>query len=549
MGVSVEMTDVDAKKPISRGAFFSCKLLGSSRISWVEGNMSAFKKVRRFVLIAMLTIIGIVVVGLVVINALFVINSIPESRLAPPSSMLHIPQPASQAPRRLAKPKPYTSCEDGIRAEQKCPATDLYAKFQAGLSNSRDYWDTFKYDSKKNDELYSNDMYSSNPSGKSVRFEGWKEGKPLTTAQVRWLKDHHDLIEDLLKIDAAGGVPKITCEYTAQVDGDSLARMHVGHGIPDHTAFFTGAELLMCESRRLRSEGNQQAAADALLAIKSWADSYSEPFLASYYFARGIKWRYFYPEICHWIADAPMDRDIAIRLRDAITTETLAPDVRRHLELEYRLARHNLLKVLRCPFPQLFLTSYESNQSMRQEVQRLSDNDNVYQHRSPLVQFRYQPAATIFASISSAMDGVSIKASADSRLERFDKLWAEVLKISDPAHISGAAFAAEGELNDSGACNLQSLKYMQFSARMAEARRSLALATLDKVINPDSRQAISRIDIFTGVPLRESEDSSATLIYSLGPDRVDQHGMEIFDPDLNFEGSGDIVARIPKRVH
>lgn len=458
-----------------------------------------------------------IVASVMVCKIIFVANDIPKDRLAPPADLVQIkPRPGAKA--LLSLSNPYMNYEDFIRAKDpQSQVIEIYSnwnrRFEAESQGYRQVWGE------------------------------WKSGQPLSEPQKHWLESHQSLIDDLMKIAAAGGLPQVTCEDVVGSGQEDLLYI----SLPDNLYFF--ARLLAHDSRRRRELGDERGAAETLLAIGSIANTSAEPDLSGYFFSISVIRNMRDVELSDWIAAAPPKPEVARLLRDrlAATSDSQPLDFHRQLELEYRTQRQSLISTLRLSYAQMFAHEYNLNHSgitMGVDVWYLLD------------QLVARPIDTVQDCSSMAMKSFGDKSHAKATLDEFDAIWANVLK--KPTGAIDSTVCTDLAI---GMSNLRTwTHYSQFEnfsemadhvtrARATQACESINLVALDFVLqSAGEARRPPRIDPFTHAPLKIAEQTTTTLIYSVGPDKNDQHGALVYDPTNGRISGGDILVRVPLKI-
>jgi hypothetical protein len=172
------------------------------------------------------------------------------------------------------------------------------------------------------------------------------------------------------------------------------------------------------------------------------------------------------------------------------------------------------------------------------------------------------------------MQSMRVKSWAGKRLRVFDLIWqVSLLRGSgkdvetmrkDPQIVELLKHVKE---TDSEILPVEYLKWLPALANtntvpLLLARLNLDRTALDFLIDPASAERAKRVnfgaqpdhpwrDPFNEQPLQVNSETSRTLIWSIGMDRVDQRGELIFDPasrhGSRLEREGDLVISVPAR--
>ncbi len=450
-----------------------------------------------------------IVAIVVVLKIIFVANAIPKERLSPPPDLAQL-KPRPETKSIVSFNKPYMNYEDFIRAkEPQSQVIEIYSNWSKRYEAGKDEYSKIWLD--------------------------WNARQPFSDAQKRWLETQ---IEDLIKIAAADGLPKVKCE-------DVLTSEYVFRiGTPDNLFYMT--RLLAKGSRCRRELGDERGAAEALLAIGPIANTSTEPYLVDYFFSFfiGRSMRDF--ELSHWLEASPPKPEIARMLRDrlAATGDSQPLDFHRQLELEYRIQRGSLISTLQQSYPDLFLHEYKMD---HHEAQGAVDPWYI------LDQFASHPIDTVQDCSVAAVHSIGDKSYARSTLDEFEAIWAGVLK-KPTSQIDGGEFTGL----EMGIINLrtQYFRFEEFSdmevriarARATQAREAVNLAALDLVLQSagDAKQPRASIRSRPSRQNRRADYDHLDLQRRAGQNRP--AGAIAYDPTNGAFSGGDILLRLPLKI-
>lgn len=335
--------------------------------------------------------------------------------------------------------------------------------------------------------------------------------------QARWLAENRAVIEDIIKLADAGGLPVLTWEQAMSMDVEDFLRFP----LPDIDLIRRMVLVLAAETRRLREAGDDRGALRAVCAIDPLAESLADA--AHLYmpdFANVDKVRE-YLAMADWLQDPP-PREILAELRDKAAA-TNAADYRGSMELQYRIGRCFLLEMLEGPLTRVMVS--------------------VGGHASGSIfmfidDFQQHPVSAFGEVSSAAVKAVRLKGRAREVVLSYD------------ANFRRALADYENGTRTEERLNLPAVDASWYGANWwarkntAQARRNLVLAGLDESLGAPG--ACKWADPFTSRPLCRVEETTATLFYSIGPDRADTRAAIGYDPTNGTFSPGDIFLRVPK---
>ncbi|MEN6625710.1 MAG: hypothetical protein ABFD69_05715 [Candidatus Sumerlaeia bacterium] len=335
--------------------------------------------------------------------------------------------------------------------------------------------------------------------------------------QARWLAENRDVIEDILKLADAGGLPGLTWEQAMSMDVQDFLRFP----LPDLELIRRMVLVLAAETRRAREAGDDGGALRAVCAI----DPLTEPLADAAHvympdFANIDKIKA-YQAIEDWLQEPP-PREILAELRDKVSA-TNAADYRGSMELQYRIGRRFLLEMLEGPLTRVMAC--------------------VGGHASGSIflfidDFQQHPVSAVGEASAAAVAAVRLKGRAREVVLSYD------------ANFRRALADYENGTRTEERLNLPAVDASWYGANwwvsknVAQARRNLVLAGLDESLGAPG--ACKWADPFTSRPLCRVEETTATLFYSIGPDRADTRAAIGYDPTNGTFSGGDIFLRIPK---
>lgn len=357
---------------------------------------------------------------------------------------------------------------------------------------------------------------------KRTIWTGWQAPGYLNASRFsadlvnrQWLLDHAEFVNDLIDLAKAGGLPTTTTE---QAMGLMLQGIQY-FPRPNNSMLPRLTRTLIAESRRRRDSGDPGGAAEALAAAYVLNYSTREPYLsdlhsAAYYQINAHR------ELAAWIEDGGIQPDLARRIRSSImATSTTLEQYRRLLELDCLDTRMRLIDHINSPLGEIYGRKLGSLLN-RKWIQ----DSNV----------AYAAGAYVGFMAQSAYTAVMTKSTASKKVEQFDADVKALLKSVDNDELS-LPIAKELFGFD------ESEGRMRIKTNLAFM--SVNIAALD-VITSNSQTAL---DPFTHRPLLRIEDTSGTLIYSVGPDMKDQHGAASSGNMPESDEPCDIAVRIPRR--
>lgn len=449
---------------------------------------------RRVLLISAASVVGVAFAVILVARGFIATGEIPPSRLLPPPGMPKLmPARANSATSKSASASPQKPMV--VRSgETSATAHTIYSNWRRRYDESRNEFARIWYVPRK--------TY-------------------FTAEQKRWLEAHHDWMDDLMKVAAAGGPPKMTCEMAAALGDEGLDRYPWPYSTPLHS---DEALIFAIESKLRRDKGDFSGAADALMAIGVFAEARAEPFLGDYSESLTIRHARDF-QLLEWIQQSPPPPDVARRLIDRLTAEAAAVrDFRPFLELEYRRERYRKVQQLSRSYSQVFQDEYNRG--------RGGMNGPVY-FWNVFDDFRDGPFGTIGNCSGSAITSTVYKSGAKSSLKRFDETWtgyfAEISKKPKGEIPNGLFYGITGEAIADQRRNIKTFE-------------NLILTALDSVVErAGGPKGPVRIDFYENKPVKIVNETTSTLIYSIGPDQTDEHGTVVYDPTNGTMSKGDII--------
>lgn len=471
-------------------------------------------KPRRFLnwlLYACIAAIAVFTSALAILPLLFRAHAIPPEAQTPPPKILTI-KPATNIPQIKFKPPVLTAknSRDYRDALTRAKA-QMLIDFERAKNPNSPLIDPFeKFLSLWTKELGNEFL--------RLRPKQWQPGQSPTDAQKKWLLEHKELIDALMQLAAAGGFPMITCEEAAAFSDDQLAtyQIYTPPAIPI-------CYIMIYEAQRLKDSGDLAGAVKTMIALDTLARSCNQPSVSNLL----LSWVMKDMADCvigNWIENT-IPPEIALQLRNQFEKPWVNP--RKVFELEYRFLRRMIVQDLNSSYGDMYKTHL-----------------SIYVHGKP-----DDPnfADKISHAFETAWYTVRTKAAADSVLREYDAQYGKFLDEADSDRL-----LPENSKSTPGEYDFYLDRVMPRYGNpqtdlVRKAQLNLDLAALDRIIDPEHKNPITRNDPFTGAPLKVVDRGDATLIYSIGPDLKDQLGLAQYDPSNWRKKSGDIVIRVPKR--
>ncbi|MCE5230723.1 hypothetical protein LLG95_14185 [bacterium] len=447
---------------------------------------------RSWLAIAGATVVGFVAFVIVVVQILLVSNQIPQEKLAPRADLLRLTQPQKPpAPTKIDKENIDAALRP-VSGRGQAFRPNWTARYHSHLADDRWKWTT------------------------------WSLGQRFTAEQKMWIDDHRASFDDLFKAADDENFGGISCEAAAAMQERDLAKLWTGNGYS-----YLNTTYFRIEFARRREAGDLLGAAEVLGLLGKFAQSRREPFVNSY--LQSLAYRYNRDRIMlGWMREAPVPPAVARRLRDVIASEDVSmPDLRRQLEIEYRWRRYDKLKQLNRPLGTVFRDQYNASNRYREM--------NAW---NVLDDFQAQPGKTFDHFAKSAIMSVVYKSNAKSTLEEFDAAWTRGFDRLAKAPPGDLPEEAEALIGYGYRDEIKEYRLLD------QAIENVILTALDRLIEPDRNNKPPRTDPFRNAPLNVVSETSSTLIYSLGPDRTDQHGQLTYDPTNGTTSAGDIPIRV-----
>lgn len=465
---------------------------------------------RKWLWILLAIFVGVPVVVITLAQIMFAAHSIPKELLTPPPKALTIKPEPARAPLAInwqswREPANYNNVRKQYLEFFK--SRDPKAVNLALLEK----WQTWMSDGLMQTRI-------------NGPFGAWEAGHPLNDAQAKWLREHQEFINDMIKMANAGGFPKLTCEEAAAFSDKNLAeRMN-----PYFTVFHSLALTLAAEARRRQDAGDLAGAAEIILAMSRFGRSIDEPALMDL----AISYNSFGAASSvslEKLAQSGLPPELAKMLRDEFDSIP-REDYRRQLEIEYRGLRHNYVQILNGPFLGVFIRQM----SMETLFTRDAESYNQY--------LRGHTIDCLAASFVPAVHAAQIKGSADNIIEHIDENFMTSMEHYKPENFWNPDKNYFQFKLPNPYIHDEFFAVFPETAKTVRARRNLALAGLDIVLGGNTNST-TRIDPFTGTPLKVIEKPDEILIYSVAPDRRDDHAKVEFAPSA----VGDYIIRIPRK--
>lgn len=467
---------------------------------------------RRRILTALAVLIGAIAVPVIVLNIIFALHAVKPAQRQPPKEWLHVkpaPRAKTDAPTTATLPaflagndKIPDSIKAFLAAHPNREAARLYAKLDGELSTNTVT------------DLFTNGLFMT--------------PDRMSPKTVEWMNSHRAVIDDIFKLAQEGGIPTVSNEAAAALDAQAVMKIPIANLLLARVM----GRIMATECRLRRERGDFSGAAECILANEKLAQSVGEPLIINMLVSVEAK-NISYKELGVWIEKSPLPADATRKLRDELENVP-AIDFRPSAELEYRSGRAGLVEFL--------------SGSYRDIVRfRLGHYYRSMDFYSWTDEMRSAPGQTLERTADAGFVAARIKASADSILSDYDTYFKKSYEMLAPGrpveqYAESEKFVDSSSLRIVGGWWTPSYTQMKTRGAVVEAALQLDLAGLDRVIEPTS-DTVKRIDPFTNAPLRKSDATSHALIYSLGPDREDQHGAVTYDPTNGTYSAGDILLR------
>lgn len=366
----------------------------------------------------------------------------------------------------------------------------------------------------------------------------WRPGMPLDSEIIKWLSDHGDLIEQLLAFDESGYLPP-------------SPRKHYEFSWPHEWGWMCcGHEILFAEMQKQQSVGDRTGArriAEALIGFDDTLDRQQETMGAdtsTFYYDRSER-----TTQLTWMVEADL---LSPALREYLRQNLAEKHLRIHhfteiivsdIGISGQSTRQLLIKMLNSPWNSEFFLENDSNQRSR--------------IRNALVAMKRAR---------------SMKSHADAMVRQYDDY---ILAKIEYSRLSYPEMAAQAPPQLS--LPIPREKYFDFIFSdpnplpqrkilrcLDETRLNLLRAALESKQGGHLPVGGAGLDLhgdpenpwrdpFTERPFKLVEATSATLIYSPGPDLKDQNGIvecDIhkyrMDPKKTAPPSGDLTIRLSR---
>lgn len=390
----------------------------------------------------------------------------------------------------------------------------------------------------------------------------------ITSDQVRWLKSQAPLIDLLHRLAKAGPLPGISGK-----ERKLLMSRSIGDLDPEFNFIDSYQNTLIQFSRMCFQEKNYHDASQSLqdsLRLLLIFQNDERPVM-KINFWKTQDWS-IHDQVLNWLEtpDAPMDelRQLYARLEE--TAAAMAPPghITRNLTLIYLDHRESIIHSMTQPYLKTDVYGYDVRplfvERGRQKYFSFislpflkNDNDEPYDVPIPKV-------SRIVTALVTAMRNKRHSAEA---LRNFDRIWEHWIDNSKDAAkkpdeginpqdvMASFLFNTDYEFNSLTA----NLPAAQISDpwRVSEARLELLRLGLRWRVDRGSTLAERAKDLgaepnspwrdpFTGRAMMLDDVTSPTLVYSLGPDRLDQHGALLYDPTNGTMSAGDLVLKLTR---
>lgn len=459
----------------------------------------------------------------------FAVSAIRSDQLQPPPGVIHIqPEPVLFHPKDGSPPRQPKTYEEFLAAHPNQAAVSLITS------------------------VY--DEYTSITKNKRVYFGSRKWPEPASPDHDQWLAAHQDLIDRLIALSEMDVPPQITCEQAMAVPNPDYWEIH-----PNKDRYLSRLSDVLCaEIQRRLGAGDFGGAADALSANENLARFMGEPFPNSQYNALLMR-EQVYHELTEWIQSGPSP-SVARTCRDKLSA-VQTPNPRRFFELLYAKKRSRYIEKATMSFGALY-SECKADPLFRREP---SESEKTIHDALRKLHWPYDTPDQL---IAYSADAALFKTNTSGRLTEFEMASAQAFSMFDD-------YRNQKKLPDSEHrflmardfwLSVETPNFLLEQFAFTQTRLNLALAGLDEIIQPGTGAITpTRDDPFAPGTLHRIDTTTQTLIYSLGPDRIDQkctvnydkpiiseeEAMEgIMDDPKNLAAepkSGDIFIRIPQK--
>ncbi|MCE5231360.1 hypothetical protein LLG95_17425 [bacterium] len=368
---------------------------------------------------------------------------------------------------------------------------------------------------------------------------GWKAGKPLNEAAVAWLKANPELVELFVRLGESSGLPVRTMDQFAAPTFDPTAA-----SIPSPAVVVYGVRVLAAEGQR-RLEAGDAAGADrcwragARIALNIGAEPYDT---AKIWGGGGMS--AVAGAVGSWIAN-----DGATPEQIAAWRKTLE---RFHAEVYPQNWYANWLRVA---YPAMRKNAITSIKPMPWTSPfygyDVDDPQKFRYYHADILGFDNVPR--VDRILDTALRSIQYKHETPRLIAELDQYHAEV---NQRAELSWPETVRAGEMavpkNNPWLKGMQGdfsrLIKIYFLTHEAELNLTRALIEYESGAIPSFAKGVDYHspwrDPFNETPLSMSTKDGETLLYSLGPDGVDQLGRVSYDQKNGMISAGDIVLGI-----
>ncbi|MEN6624921.1 MAG: hypothetical protein ABFD69_01695 [Candidatus Sumerlaeia bacterium] len=451
---------------------------------------------RRWPWVVLFSVLAIAVFPIVALTLYFRTDSVPADRIRPPADLVTLNLGASQA---------------GL---PPVSASQTFEEFLAGVPN------------KSPAALYNkwSEMFISPGAVKLCPLADWVPGSPLSEKQTRWLLEHRKLIDDMIELARLGGVPMIACEQAATFDWMEIERLPY----PNYGFIETACLILAAECERRWRSGDDDGAIEHLLAVYPLAQSIREPNLSGFHSALVMQFLADF-ELRVWLSQRPIPAGVARRLRQAMAENYVSvAQYRRIVETSYLARRNYLLKMLGGSSGDLhyFVTSklWRERRSLRGQM--FPPPRGIFDDFTDMAKYPFRVAHM----------KVEYKRNAARMLDVCDAQFrglAHAIDIDQPTPYVAERY----EPFEPSFVPHDSLSHL--CAKETIALHALNLTALERNLG----EPMTETDHY----LKRIDETTTTLIYSIGLDYEDQRATIQYDPTNGIYSDGDIAMRVPKK--
>ncbi|MCE5229709.1 DUF1380 domain-containing protein [bacterium] len=440
-------------------------------------------RLRKWLLIVGGVILSIPILIFSICSIFIHLHSLRPDQMQPPTRLVNTSRTGASPLKRLKSPKP--TFTDYLAAVNGDEAAALYEKWWAKVD----------------------------PSAPVLNR---KIGQPLSPADKQWLLDHRDMLDDLIRMTRQSATPLFTAEDFAALP--AAERIKIRN--PDYLKNQSLARLFAAEAERRRESGDLAGAAEALIAVNSIARTFNDASEIGHMLTvatQTIGAR----ELSLWISRGKIPADVARRLQDQLPKSIVGiPELRRAVQFEYEYSRENMVRTLNSAMPDLLRTVMGNP-------------------KAGVLELMWSNPGRFTVSFAT---GMMAKANASTLIDGYDAMYATVFKSIDQNTPTGNITQ-----KSHGIPLLPSYGVYNLDTFRAQTNTNVALMRLNMTgLNLSTGAAEPQTDPFNNEPLKTVSGDKSITIYSIGPDKVDQHAAIAYDPTNGTLSAGDMILTIPR---